>query len=88
MKQNVGNNILGSFPDLRSAVNDIEEDLDQKAFVITSLNNVVCKLNITDLQRRITIVEATVRTLNNQMQHKFYYWRALRGNMLPLIQAN
>ena len=30
LKQNVGNNIQGSFPDIWSDVNYIEEDLDQK----------------------------------------------------------
>ena len=68
LKKNVGNNIQGSFPDLWSAVNDLEEDLDQKAFDITYLKNVVNSLNITDLQQQINKLEATVKTLNNNMQ--------------------
>ena len=88
LKQHLGNNIQRSFPDLWSSVNDIEEDLDKKAFFVTSLKNVVDNLNITDLQRKIIKVEATMKTLNKQMQQQFDYWKALGKNWLPLIQAN
>ena len=53
LKKNVSNNIQGSFPNFWSAVDDIEEDLDKKAFGITFLNNFIDNLNITDLQRKI-----------------------------------
>ena len=75
LKQNMGNNIQGSFPDLWSAVNDIEEHLDHKAFGIKSLKNVFDNLNITDLQLKFTKVKDTAKTLNKQMQHQFGYWK-------------
>ena len=56
LKQNVGNNVQGYLPDLCSALNDLEEDLDQKTFGIKYLKNVLDNLNITDLQRKITKV--------------------------------
>ena len=77
LKKNLGNNIKISFPDFWIAVNDIEEDLDQKTFGITSLKNLVDNLNITDLQRKINKVEATVKILNNQMQQQFDYCKLL-----------
>ena len=40
LKKNVGNNIQGSFPDLWSAVNNIEDHIDQNKFGITSLKNI------------------------------------------------
>ena len=73
LKQNVGNNIQGYFLTLWSAVNILEEHLDQKIFGITSLKNVVVKLNIIFIQRKITKSEATVKMLNMQMQQKFEY---------------
>ena len=60
-------------------MNYIEDDLDKKAFGITYLKSVVDNLNITDLQHKNTKVEATVKTLNRQMQQKFYFWGVL-GN--------
>ena len=69
----MGNSIQGSFPDLWSAVNNLEEDLDQKIFGITSLRKFVNNLNITDLQRKITKVGATVKMLNKQMQQQFVH---------------
>ena len=77
LKKNMGNNIQGYFHDLWNAVNDLEEDLDQKTFGITSLNNVVNNLNITDLQRKITKVEATVKFFNKQIKHQYNYWKVL-----------
>ena len=53
LKQNIGNNIQVSFPDLWSSMNDIEGGLIEKAFVIISLKNVFDNLNITDLQQNI-----------------------------------
>ena len=88
LKQNVGNNVQGYLPDLCSAVNDLEEDLDQKTFGITSFDNIVNNLNITDLQRKITKVETTVKMLNKQMQQQFDHCKALGRNLLPLIQSN
>ena len=76
----MGNNIQGSFPYLWSSVNDIEEDLDQKAYGITSIKNVDNNPNITDLQRKITKVEAIVKKLNKLMQQKFDYWKLLGKN--------
>ena len=78
LKQNVGNNIQGSFPDLWSSVNDIEDDLDQNTFGIIFLKNVFDNLNLTDLKRQINKVEATMKTLENQMQRKFDYWNSLK----------
>ena len=49
LKKNLSNNILGYFPDIWSSVNDIEEDLDQKTFFITSFNDFVNNPNTTDL---------------------------------------
>ena len=49
-KKNAGNNIQGSFPDLWSAVNNIEDHIDQNKFGITSLKNFFNNLNITDIQ--------------------------------------
>ena len=54
LKQKIGNNIQGYFPDLLSYMNDTENELYQKTFGIISLNNVVDNLNITDLQQKIT----------------------------------
>ena len=64
LKQNVGNNIQGSFLDLWSAVNDIKYHIDQDTSGITSLRNVFDNLDITDLQLKITGVEATTKALN------------------------
>ena len=61
-------------------MNDIEEDLDQKAYGITSIKNVDNNPNITDLQRKITKVEAIVKKLNKLMQQKFDYWKLLGKN--------
>ena len=77
LKQNVGNNIQGSFPDLWSAMNDLEQDLDQNKFGIKYLNNVIDNLNITDIQQKITNVESTVKFLINNIQQKIVYWKQL-----------
>ena len=69
-------------------MNYIEDDLDKKAFGITYLKIVVDNLNITDLQQKNTKVEATVKTLNRQMQQKFYFWGVLGKKWLSLIQSN
>ena len=79
-------------------MNDLEEDLDQNTFGITYLKNVVDNLNTTDIQQKITKVEATMKMLNNKMQKQFDYWtRRCKSNLiignhwenwLPLIQAN
>ena len=67
LKKNISNNIQGYFPDLWSAVNDIEEDIYQKIFGITYLKSAFDNLNITELQRRITKMEATTKTLKKHM---------------------
>ena len=54
-------------------MNDLEEDLDQNTFGITYLKNVVDNLNTTDIQQKITKVEATMKMLNNKMQKQFDY---------------
>ena len=66
-EENVVNNIQGSLPDLGSDVNDLKYATDQKTFGVISLNNVVNNLNITDLQRKINKVEATVKASNKNM---------------------
>ena len=52
------------------------------------MNNIFDKLNINDLQRQITKVGATLKTLNKHMQQQFDYWKTLEGNLLSLIQSN
>ena len=64
LEKNVVNNIQGSFPDLSSVVNDIEDGLYQKTFGIAYLKNVVNNLNIIDLQQKTTKVEATLKVSN------------------------
>ena len=68
LKKKFVNRIQFSFPGFWGAVNDIEEDLYHKVFGITSLKIVADNLNITDIQQQIIKAEASVKTLNKQIQ--------------------